>query len=71
LFDRRAFADAPRILLGALSFGVLFAALSLSADLVMEDATRQAERAGTLGAVAFFGYLAVAVYLRDLPDEEP
>lgn len=70
MFDRRAFSDAPRIVLGAIVFGGTFALLSLLADLVTEGGERRETRALLFGALAFVGYLAIATYLHGHPDEE-
>jgi hypothetical protein len=64
MFDARAFASWPLILLGATVFGGLFAVLGLLVEVVFGGAATATRAVLGLGGGAFLGYLAVAAALR-------
>ena len=64
MFDRRAFRSWPRILLGGLGFGALFALVVLLADALFDGGFRLSRRVVGFGTAAFAGYVGTAWLVR-------
>ncbi len=73
MFDERAFQSWLHILIGALTFALLFALAALMAERVLEGTFAYTPRVWLLGAAAFAGYVTVALrpWQRAVPPGKP
>lgn len=60
MFDSRAFRSWPRIVVGGLGFGALFALIILLADALFGGGFRLSRRVVAFGGGAFAGYVGIA-----------
>lgn len=71
MFDDRAFATWPRILLGAFGFAALFGTVAVLTDLLFEERLYLSRWTLGLALLAFVGYLGVAAAIRSRRRHEP
>lgn len=73
MFGEEAFRSWMHVLMGALTFALLFALLAAMAELVLLEADlRLSSGALMIGVLAFVGYLGAAILgRRDAPSDRP
>ena len=64
MFGSSVFQDGLAVLLGGLLFAALFSIVAMMSDFVLDGEMRFSNKAATLGALAFFGYVGVATFIK-------
>ena len=64
MFGSGVFQSWLAILLGGLIFAILFIIVGMMSDFVMDGEMQLSNKAASLGALAFVGYMGVATFIR-------
>ncbi|GAB5520509.1 MAG: hypothetical protein RhofKO_27600 [Rhodothermales bacterium] len=65
MINNDAFRSVALIVLGATAFALLFVILGLMFDAAAGEAIRVTRSTLGFGSMAFFGYIAIGLFLRD------
>ncbi len=64
MFGSGVFQSWLAILLGGLIFAILFIIVGMMSEFVMDGGMQLSNKAASLGALAFVGYMGVATFIR-------
>ena len=64
MFGSHVFHSWVTILLGGVLFAILFGIVGMMSELVMDGEMQISNKAVSLGALAFVGYIGVATFIR-------
>ena len=64
MFGSHVFHSWVTILLGGVLFAILFGLVGMMSELVMDGEMQISNKAVSLGALAFVGYIGVATFIR-------